>query len=164
MVVNWVDVLIVVMVGGPGFLGWRNGVLHWAITLAGVIVGVVLAGRFYTSLAPVLTPVTDAEGLRQVLAFSAIFLLILLGAWLVAKLVKGALSSVLWVDHLAGLALGMAAGATGAAAIITAMGALPVAVLTEAVGGSALATPLVRGLGVVRSLLPAEFDRITDLL
>ena len=162
---NWVDILILVLVLGAGFLGWRNGVIRWAFTLVGGIVGVVLAGRTYKSVADVI-PVGDSEAVRQVAAFALVFVVVLAGAWVLARLVKTALNVLLlgWIDSGAGLAVGLVVGGVAASAIMTVIGIVPSDSLQEAVDESTLAEPLMNSTGFVRAFLPEEFDAIKDLL
>jgi membrane protein required for colicin V production len=162
---NWVDIVIIVLVAGFGFLGWRNGVIRWAFTVAGVIAGVVLAGQFYDELAPVMA-FTDSEGIRKVVAFAAVFIAVMIGAWLIARILRTVLKVLLlgWVDSLAGLALGVVGGALAASALLTAFGVVPVGSLQDAVASSTLAEPLLRSTGFIRAFLPAEFDAIKDLI
>ena len=160
---NWVDIMILVLVLGAGFLGWRNGVIRWAFTLVGGIVGVALAGQLYEALAPAV-PFGD-NAVRQLIAFGVIFVAVMVGAWIVARIVKATLNVLLlgWVDNVAGVAAGLIVGAVAATAIISVMGSLPVGAVLEAVDESALAEPLSKNLGFVRSLLPSEFDQIEQL-
>ena len=163
---NWVDILIIVLVAGLGFMGWRNGVLRWIVTLGGGVVGVVLAGRVYTELAPAFSVVIDSEGGRQVAAFATIFVAVMAGAWLLSRVLRTALQLFMlgWVDNAAGLVLGAGAGILGATTLIIAMGALPVQSLGEAVEESAMATKLVDKVRVALTLLPEEFDQVKELL
>ena len=161
---NWVDIVILVLVLGLGFMGWRNGVIRWAFTLVGGIVGVVLAGQLYTTLAPAV-PFGDSDAVKRLIAFGVIFVAVMIGAWIAARIVRATLKVLLlgWVDNVAGLGLGLAVGAVAATAIISVMGSLPVATVQDAVEESTLAEPLSENLGFVRGLLPSEFDQVKDL-
>ena len=161
---NWVDIMVLVLVPGAGFMGWLNGVIRWAFTLIGGIFGVILAGQLYKTLAPAV-PFGDSDAVKQLVAFGVIFVAGMIGAWIAARIVKATLKVLLlgWVDSVAGLALGVAAGAVAATAIISVMGSLPVGRVQDAVNGSTLAEPLSENLGFVRSFLPEEFDQIQQL-
>ena len=161
---NWVDIMVLVLVLGAGFMGWRNGVIRWAFTLIGGIFGVILAGQLYKTLAPAV-PFGDSDAVKQLVAFGVIFVAVMIGAWIVARIVKATLKVLLlgWVDSVAGLALGVAAGAVAATAIISVMGSLPVGRVQDAVNASTLAEPLSENLGFVRGFLPEEFDQIQKL-
>jgi membrane protein required for colicin V production len=161
---NWVDILVIVLVLGLGFLGWRNGLIRWAFTLIGGVIGVVLAGRLYTTFAPMVP--MDNEGFRQAIAFGAIFLAVMVAAWIGARLLKTVMSVLMigWVDHAAGAALGLLAGALAATAVISAMGIVPSDALQSAVGDSTLASPLVNNVGIALAFLPEEFSAVRDLV
>ena len=162
---NWVDIVILVLVIGFGFMGWRNGVIRLVFTLVGGIVGLVLAGQLFDDLAP-LVPIGDKEGVQQLIAFGVIFLAVLIGAWIAARLVKAVIAILLlgWVDSLAGLAIGVLIGAFASTAFISAAGIVPSQSVQDAVAESQLAEPLSDNLGFVRGLLPEEFDSVGDLL
>jgi membrane protein required for colicin V production len=161
---NWVDIVILVLVVGLGFMGWRNGVIRWVFTLAGFIVGALLAGRMYKDLAPSI-PVADSEAVQQLVAFAGIFLVVMIVAWVAARILKTVMSVLLlgWVDSLAGLAVGVITGAFAATAIISAIGIVPSDTLKQAVVDSSLAEPLSTNLSFVRGFLPDEFDQIDKL-
>ncbi len=162
---NWVDVIILVLVLGLGFLGWRNGVISWAFTLIGGIAGVVLAGLLYKDVAPAI-PFGDSEGVHQAAAFAIIFVVVMAASWVLARSLKKLLKVLLlgWVDNGAGLALGVLAGAFAASAIVTLMGTVPVTALQDSISDSTLSEPLVDKLGLVRAFLPDEFDAVQELL
>ena len=162
---NWVDLLIVAMVLGLGFMGFRNGIIRWTVTLIGGIAGIFLAGRLYKPLSDILS-IADNEGINRVAAFAVVLLSVMLLAWIVGNIIRTTLSIFLlgWVDRAAGAALGLFLGAVGATAIVSAMGAFPVESLRTGINGSALADPLVSLFGFVLALLPSEFDAVKDVL
>lgn len=161
---NWVDIVIIVSVLLSAFFGWRNGVIRWAITLAGAVIGIVVAGRTYESFSSAFS-FTDNETFRSVAAYAVVFLAFLIAAWIVARMVKGVMKVLLlgWVDNVAGLVIGAVVGLLGAATLISLMGILPSESLRDAVVGSSLAEQVVDNTAFVRALLPAEFDGIKDL-
>ena len=161
---NWVDIMILVLVLGAGFMGWRNGVIRWAFTLVGGIIGVVLAGQLYKTLAPAV-PFGDSDAVKQLVAFGAIFVAVMIGAWIAGRIVRATLKVLLlgWVDTVAGIAVGVLVGAIAATAIISVMGSLPIDSVQDAVTESTLAEPLSENLGFVRGFLPEEFDQIQQL-
>lgn len=163
---NWLDILIIVVVGLLAFMGWRRGVLQVVIALGGVIVGIAVAGRIYKPLGSAFSGVIDSEGMAQIAAFAVIFLAIMAAAMFLGRLVRQTLRFLLlaWVDNLAGMALGALVGAAISSALIIAMGVLPVASLKNAVEDSALATGLVDNMRVLLALLPKEFDQVKGLL
>ncbi len=103
---NWVDIAIAILVVGFAFMGWRNGVIKLAFTLVGGIVGLILAGRLFDDLAPAI-PIGDKEGVQQLIAFALIVLVVMIVAWIAARIVMTVLTVLLlrWVDGLAGRAV-----------------------------------------------------------
>lgn len=161
---NWVDIVIIVSVLLSAFMGWRNGVIRWAITLVGAAIGIIVAGRTYESFSSALT-FTDNETFQSAAAYAIVFLAFVIAAWFIARFVKGMMKVLFlgWVDNLAGLVVGAVVGLLGASTLISLMGILPSASLQEAVVESSLAEQVVDSTGFVRALLPVEFDEIKDL-
>ena len=156
---NPVDLLILVLVIGGGFLGWLNGVLKWLFTFLGLILGVFLAGRLYKTL-DWAVPMVDSDGMRQLIAFAAILAAVCVGAWLLGRAVKAALSILMlgWVDRGAGMAVGLLAGLVAGAAVALAANAVPSDGVRQAVEESLLAATLLDATSFLRTLLPQEFD------
>ena len=163
---NWIDILIIVLVGLLGLLGWRRGVIQAITALGGFIIGLTVAGRAYKPLASVLSDAIDSEGSAQMVALAVIFLSIMVASMALGKVLRRTLQFFMlgWVDNAAGLALGALVGALVSTALIIAMGAFPVGSLNTAVEDSALATGLVDTMRVLLALLPGEFDSVKDLL
>jgi membrane protein required for colicin V production len=162
---NWVDIVIVILVLGLGILGWRKGVISIVFTLVGGIVGLILAGRLFDDLAPAI-PIGNKEGVQQLIAFAIIVLVVMILAWIGARIVKGVLTILLlgWVDGLAGAVIGLVLGGIAATAFVSAAGIVPSDTVQEAVDESSIAEPLVDNMGFVFTLLPSEFDDVKDLL
>jgi membrane protein required for colicin V production len=161
---NWLDIVILILVLGLGFMGYRQGVIRLLFTLAGGIVGLVLAGRLWGEVAPVI-PI-DNEGVQKLAAFAVIVIVVLIIASIVAKIVKGVLKILLlgWVDGLAGAVIGITLGAFAATAFVAAAGIVPSEKVQTAVEESTMAEPLIDNLDFVLALLPGEFGDVKDLL
>ena len=156
---NPIDLLILVLVIGGGFLGWVNGVLKWLFTFLGLIVGVFLAGRLYKTL-DWAVPMVDSEGMRQLIVFVVILAAVCVGAWLLGRAAKAALSIMMlgWVDRGAGMAVGLLVGLLAGAAVALTANAVPSDGVREAVGESLLAETLLDATSFLRTFLPQEFD------
>ena len=161
---GWVDFVILALLVGGGFLGFRNGVISWLFALAGLAVGVFLAGRLYKTL-DALVPIADNEGMRQLIAFAAILIAALAVSWLLARALKTTMSMLMlgWADRAAGTAVGLLVGGLAAAAIIAAAGVVPSESLQAAVRESRLAEQLLRATAFLRELLPSDFRAVGSL-
>ena len=58
---NWLDIAILVLIAIPTLLGLKSGLIKAILSFAGVIVGVILAGRYHTILAEKLTFISQAN-------------------------------------------------------------------------------------------------------
>ena len=115
---NPIDLLVLVLVVGGGFLGWVNGVVKWLFTFLGFVAGVFIASRLYKTLDWAI-PMVDSDGLRQFITFALIVVAVSLGAWMLGRAVKMTLSMLMlgWVDRGAGMAVGLLVGLLGASAV-----------------------------------------------
>lgn len=155
---GWVDFVILALLVGGGFLGFRNGVISWLFTLVGLAVGVFLASRLYTTL-DALVPIADSEGMRRLIAFAAILIAALAASWLLARILKTTMSMLMlgWADRAAGTAVGLLVGGLAAAAIIAAASVVPSESLQAAVRESRLAEQLLSATAFLRALTPSDF-------
>jgi membrane protein required for colicin V production len=115
---NWLDILIIVVLILLGVAGLRQGMIRTVFGIAGLIGGIVLAGRYYDDLATRLFPSGAIWG--NIAAYAIILLATLLVAgvigWLIAKLVNFA--ALGWLDKVMGFILGVVIGGLLCAAIL----------------------------------------------
>ena len=156
---SWLDIAIIVVIGITAFVGLKNGIIKTVLTLAGVIVGVILAGLFYVALADRLTFIPQ-ETLARVAAFAIILIAVILIASIIAGVLKWLASIVLlgWVNRLGGAFLGLIMGAIFCGALLAIW--TKFLGIAEPIAESALATFLLDRFPVVLALLPAEFDSV----
>jgi membrane protein required for colicin V production len=129
------------------------------LSLVGLIVGVVLAGRFYTALGGVFSFIPN-ESIADAVAFGAIVIVVMLIAAILANILKWITSLVMlgWVNRLGGAVFGLLLGSIFCGALLTLWGNFlgTPAVFAE----SALTGFLLNGFPAVLALLPAEFDSV----
>ncbi|MBI2849682.1 MAG: CvpA family protein [Chloroflexi bacterium] len=156
---NWLDIVILVIVGVAAFAGLKSGLIKIALSLAGVILGVILAGRFYFPLAERLTFIQQ-DNIAQVVAFAVILVGVMLIASVLAAILKGIASLLMldWLNHLGGAVLGFILGALFCAALLTLWVKFPDA--PEPISSSSLSGVLLDRFPAVLALLPEEFDAI----
>ena len=99
---NYLDIVLWIILAIGFFNGLRRGLVMSAFSLAGVILGIVLATRFY--------PTFSDSTIVRVITFIVIFVLV---AWFVSflgSLVRKVVKLVMlgWVDHIAGALFGLA--------------------------------------------------------
>jgi len=156
---SWLDIVIVVAIALSTFLGFRTGLIKAVLLLAGLIVGIILAGRYYAPFSEQLAFISQA-GVAKVVAFAIILIGVLVITTVLARLLKWAASVIMlgWVNRLGGAVFGLLLGALFCSALLAVwvnfLG--PTAVITK----SGLAALLLDNLPMVLALLPDEFDAI----
>lgn len=157
---NGLDIVIIVALIIPAFIGLKQGIIKAALSLAGLIIGVVLASNFYEPLAKVLGFIPNAD-IANVVAFILILVVVMVIATLLARLLKFIASVVMlgWVDHVGGAIFGFFMGAILCSALLAIwVKFFGTGLITE----SFLAAVLLDKFPLVLVLLPSEFDAIRD--
>ncbi|MEE9202782.1 MAG: CvpA family protein [Dehalococcoidia bacterium] len=155
---NWLDIALLVILGLATLWGLRRGLIGVVVPLVGLVVGIVLAGIFYT---PIAEGIFSSEAaIARVAAFLIVLIAVMVVASMVSKVLTGMLSLVMlgWANRLAGGALGLVLSGVLLGAVLALVASFPVVGLDSAVRGSALAALLVERFPLVLALLPEEFD------
>ena len=156
---NLVDIVILVVMAIGIFLGFKIGIIKAVLSLAGLAVGIFLAGRYYVPLSELLTFIPQA-GVAEVVAFAIILIGVMVVATVAAFLLKFFASLVMlgWVNRLGGATFGLLLGALLCGALL--------AIWAKFFGVSGfiqesnLAIVLLDYFPKVLALLPDEFDAI----
>jgi membrane protein required for colicin V production len=157
---NWLDIVILVVLIAPIFIGLKLGLIKAAFSLAGLIIGVVLASNFYDSLAGVMTFITN-EGIANIVAFAIILVVVMVIAAVLARVLKTFIKFVFlgWVDHVGGAVLGLVMGALLISAVLA---TLVKYYGTGLITDSLLAGFLLDKFPLILGLLPEDFNSIRD--
>ncbi len=152
---NWLDIIIIVVIAITTLIGLKIGLIKAVLSLAGLIIGVILAGRYYVPLAEQLAFISSAT-LAKIVAFAIILIAVMIIAGVLARLLKWAASVMMlgWVNRLGGAVFGLVLGAILWGAFLT----LWVQVLGagETITNSSLAN-LLLSFPSPLGLLPGEF-------
>lgn len=157
---NWLDIILLVMLFVPTFIGLRKGLIKTALSFAGLLIGVVLAGNFYKPVSRIFGFI-DNENVAYILAFILILALVMVAAFLLARLLKSVINLTMmgWVDNFGGAALGFLSGFLFLGAILaTWVKFFGSDLVTESFLGKVMLDYFPLALG----LLPSEFDAIKD--
>ena len=154
---NWLDIVIIVGLVISVFSGIQQGLVRIAFSLAGGIIGVVLAGRYSDALAEKLSFISDPS-IAGIVAFVIIIIATMIVATILGVIVKKIVHAILlgFVDKLGGAVIGLLAGAIF-------IGALLAMWLAYGTGGeeviheSALSRFLLDKFGIVLALIPSDF-------
>jgi len=156
---NWLDIVIIVVIAFSAFGGLKNGLIKAVLSLASLIVGIILAGRYYLPLSEQLAFIPQ-DNIARIVAFAIILIGVMVIAGVLAKLLKWAVSAVMlgWVNHLGGAIFGLVLGAIFCGALLAIW--IKFLGIQSAIVESFMATILLDYFPMVLVLLPNEFDTI----
>lgn len=152
---HWLDIIIIVVIAITTLIGLKIGLIKAVLSLAGLIIGVILAGRYYVPLAEQLAFIPQAT-LAKIVAFAIILIGVMIIAGVLARLLKWAASVMMlgWVNRLGGAVFGLVLGALLWGAFLTLW--VQVFGAGETITNSSLAN-LLLSFPSPLSLLPGEF-------
>ncbi len=155
---NWLDVVLVICLIISAFIGFYLGLISALIPLVGLMVGVVVAGQYYTGFAHDIF--SSHANSAYIASFVIIVLLFLIAAAILTIFLHGVLKIVLldWLNHLAGMAFGFIWGCIIAGSVLSVL--LKHSVGVSAISDSGVAAFLVDKFPLARSFLPGDFDHV----
>ena len=109
---NWLDLLILVIVGISAAHSMRRGFVREAFAILAVVLGIILALAFYTHVAKVGIGILDSPGAAKVVGFVLIFIPVVVVITVLGGMLHRFVRAVFlgWADQLAGAALGVVKG------------------------------------------------------
>lgn len=157
---NWLDIIIIVALIFPAFVGLKMGIIKAALSLVGLIIGVVLAGNFYEPISKIFGFISNQD-VANILAFILILVAVMAVTAVLVRFLKFGVRVVMlgWVDHVGGALFGFLSGFILLSAILaTWVKFFGSGLVTDSFLGKVMLDyfPLILGL------LPGEFDAIRD--
>ena len=156
---NWLDIVIIAVLIISTIVGLRTGIIKAVLSLAGLIIGVILAGRYYVPFSEQLAFIPQAN-VAKIVAFVIILIGVMVIAGVLASLLKWTVSVVMlgWVNRLGGALFGLVLGAILFSALLATW--IKFLGIAGAIVESTLARVLLGNFPAVLALLPGEFDVI----
>ena len=154
---SWLDIVIIVVVIIATLWGLRIGIIKAVLSLAGLIVGVILAGRYYVPLSEQLAFIPQAS-IAKIAAFAIILIGIMVIAGVLARFLKWTASILLlgWVNRLGGAVFGFVLGTILCSALLAIW--VKFFGIAGVISESSLTAILLHYFPMVLALLPHEFD------
>ena len=157
---NWLDIIIIIALIFPAFVGLKMGIIKAALSLVGLIIGVVLAGNFYEPVSKIFGFIPNQD-VANILAFILILVAVMAVTAVLVRFLKFGVRVVMlgWVDHVGGALFGFLSGFILLSAILA---------IWVKFFGSGLVTDSFLGkvmldyFPLILGLLPGEFDAIRD--
>jgi membrane protein required for colicin V production len=163
---NWLDAAIVIALAGFTVAAFRAGLIREVVTLAAVVLGVLVAGHYYRTLAEDVLLFIKNDRAAKVIAFLTLFGSAALAGQLAAFVMKQAVSMLLlgWLDHLGGAILGLVKGLVLVELFLIFFATYPYLGLDKTIAGSSLAPLFLDTAPALLKLLPGEFNRAVEAL
>ena len=155
--VNWVDLVLLAILGWFLFTGLRAGLIREILNLAGFGAGIFLASRYYGQAGELLRGVTE-PGVAPLAGFAVVLVATLVVTHVVSSLLRQVASLLMlgWLDHLGGALFGLVKGLALAGVLLFIVQRLPFAGPKEALEVSLLGPPLAALLPVLVTWLPPD--------
>ena len=156
---NLLDILLLVILAMAALLGLKRGLIGTILSLVGLLLGVVLAGRFHGPVGNFLSRWISNPDTASIVGFAVIFVATMVAAWLVASFLRRFISMLLlgWVDRIGGALFGLATAATFCGAALAMLIKFNVLSAEGVTADSTLARFLVKYFPLVLNLLPGGF-------
>ena len=120
---NWLDIVILIIVGVGAFMGLKMGVIRAGLTTLGIFAGTVLGGQLSDDIGGIFSGIDSESAVATVLSYAIIISISLTAAAIAATILRKVVYVLFlgWADKLAGVALGVVAGSVISAAVIMGM-------------------------------------------
>lgn len=157
---NWLDIVILVIMGISVFFGVKHGLVTSMLSLVGFILGIILAGNFYKQLGSAMGFISN-ENVANIVAFIIIFVVVMVLAALTAGILRTILKAIMlgWVDRLGGAFFGLVASVLTVSALLAIFAKYT---NNSFIPDSALAGFFLDKFPIIMGLLPSEFDTIRN--
>ena len=155
---NWLDIVIVILIGLSTFMGFKQGFVTGLLSLVGIIIGVVLASNFYKQLGDLLGFIHN-EAVANIFAFIIIIGIVMAIAAILAGIIKAVLHAIMlgWIDHIGGAVFGLFMSVLSISALLA---IIMKYTNVSFIADSALASFFLDKFPIILGLLPSEFDVI----
>jgi len=159
---NWLDILLLGALALFTLLGVYWGLIRQVLAVAGLVIGIVVAGRYGPEVAGWLTSFTNDDALAGWIGF----IIVLVGVSAAASILASALRLFVgllflgWLDHLLGGVLGLVQAAIACGILLALSVIYPQPAIDQALASSQLAS-LFLGVGQVAALLlPDQLQQV----
>lgn len=158
---NWLDLAFIVLVVMSGLVGIWIGLVRAAFGVLGVVVGILVAGQVSGDVGRLYAGIISNETLAYVIAYGLIILVSIVVARVLTIVVRHVVYMLFmgWLDKLAGLAIGLIAGAAISGALIVGLAELTFnSDLIEKAAGAEVLVNKAHGVAVKEKLEGALID------
>ncbi len=161
---NWLDLIFVVILLWAVRSSWETGLIREGFTLAGLAVGILATGQLYRPVARMLFGPAPSN-MANAVTFLAVMLAIWFSVSYLGRLIQETVHWIMlgWLDRLGGLVFGVLKGLIVIEIFLIVFARFPVLNTEELIQGSIIASWVHRYAPVIMTLLPPEFRRLTSI-
>jgi uncharacterized membrane protein required for colicin V production len=162
--VNWLDAVIVVTILWFTYAAFQTGFIREAVTVMAALLGVVLAGIFYTDFADDVLLFIDNDVTANIVAFALVFGAVALAGQLLALVLKPTVSMLQLgiFDQLAGALFGFIKAMIFIQVALIVFVTYPKWDMDETIQDSVFGSLIVEKTSVLVKVLPDEFEAAVD--
>lgn len=162
---NWLDFVLIAVIGFSAFNGYRNGFIRELVSIASVILAIPVAGIFYDDMFPKVEPIVDNEDLAALISFVAILVGVVIGGQVIAHLLKrtAEILNLGVLDRVAGGVFGFLKAVFLAQVLLIVFVTYPHPDFREVIDDSLVAQRLLDSTPAVLAFLPEVFDQGLEL-
>jgi membrane protein required for colicin V production len=163
--VNWLDLLLVAVIGLVAYRGYSNGFIRELVSIAAVILAIPIAGVLYDDMYPKVEPIVTNQDLAAVVSFVSILAGVIIGGQVVAHLLKrtAEVLNLGFLDAIAGGVFGFAKAVIVAQVLLILLVRYPQPDVRGSIDDSPVANALLDAAPVVLAFLPGTFGAGLDL-
>lgn len=153
---NGLDVTFLFVMGLFFTLGLYWGIIRQVLAVVGLIVGIMVAGRYGATVADWLSSFVTDPVVAGALGFLGLVMLVSSIASFIASILHSFVGLLFlgWLDHLLGGLLGLLQAGIACAILVVAMVNFPLPLWRNAISDSRLAEPLLRVGELFSGVLP----------
>jgi membrane protein required for colicin V production len=163
--VNWLDLLLIAVIGFTAYRGYKNGFIRELVSIAAVILAIPIAGLLYDDMYPKVEPIVTNEDLAAVISFVSILVGVIIGGQVLAHLLKrtAEILNLGFLDAIAGGVFGFFKAVIVSQVLLILLIRYPQPDLRDTIEGSRVANALLDAAPVVLAFLPGTFEAGLDL-
>ena len=153
---NWVDIIILIVLGSAVLNGFRQGFVVQAATLLGAVVALSVAKLEYLDLRDILASFAARSRWLTAISYLIVFVVVWVAIVLVARRIRWLMRILLlgWADRLAGALLGFLQGGVVAALLLHLGKRVPNAELHRSIRHSLLGPTFSHFAPIIDNLFP----------
>lgn len=161
---NWLDIVIVLVIAWFTFAAFQAGFIRETVTVVAAIIGVALAGLFYTDLSDDVFSFIDNRQLSSIIAFVLIFGATTLAGQMMAIVLKPTINALQLgiFDQLVGAGFGFVKAMVFIQIFLILFVTYPRWSLDKTIDGSVFGSLIVDKTAVLVKILPGEFQGSVD--